>query len=205
MKNLRLFIGAHPDDLEIGATGLLIQSLNRNIECDVLVFSDTEEQHGNEGISKEFIESMKILGIENYSLLDLPNTELPANCSKIREALENLKKEKKPELVITHSLGSIHQDHFIVAKECERVFRYISVISYEDLKSTPYFAPKLYIPLSKEVMIKKLDAADTYKTQQRRYWYNKENIRALARTRGIESGVKYAEAYEIIRLIKKLH
>lgn len=196
-----LFIGAHVDDLEVGATGLLIKSLLKEIECGVLVFSDCEDQPGNEGISKEFKKSMKILGVNNYFLLNFPNTKFPASSDKIREVLEDFKNEKKPKLVITHSLGSIHQDHLTVAIECQRVFRYISVISYEDFKSTPHFIPHLYIPLSEEVMRKKIKAANAYKTQLRRPYYNSENLETLAKKRGIEARTKFAEAYEIIRLM----
>lgn len=201
VREMYLFIGAHVDDIEIGATGFLIKSLTKEIECSVLVFSDCENQPGNKGISKEFKKSMKILGVNNYFLLDLPNTKFPASSDKIREVLENFKKEKKPKLVVTHSTSSIHQDHLAVARECQRVFRYISVISYEDFKSTPYFVPNLYVPLSEEIMRKKKEAANAYKTQLKRLYYSPENLETLAKKRGIEAGISFAEAYEIIRLI----
>ena len=197
-----LFVGAHPDDIEIGSGGFLIKSLEEKKECFVIVFSDCEEQKGNKGISKEFKKAMETLGVK-YKLYHLKNTKLPKNSEKIRKILEKIKKEKKPELIITHSLSSIHQDHKTVAEECRRVFRFESLISYEDPKSTRKFNPSLYVPLSEKMLNKKIEILNIYQTQKRRSYFGPEIFKTIARKRGIECGIIYAEAYEIVRLIKK--
>lgn len=197
-----LFVGAHPDDIEIGSGGFLIKSLEERKKCFVIVFSDCEKQEGNKGVSKEFQKVMEKLGIK-YRLYHLENTNLPKNSEKIRKILEKTKKEKKPELVITHSLSSIHQDHKTVAEECRRVFRFKSLINYEDPKSTRNFEPSMYVPLSKKILNKKIEILNTYQTQKRRSYFGPEIFKTVARKRGIECGTEYAEAYEITRLIKK--
>jgi len=194
-------VGAHPDDIETGSAGFLIQSLRKGIDCYVLVFSDCEDRPGNHGISKEFEKSMSALSVQQNVLQHIPTTQFPNHHNSIRQCLEKYKEEYRPELIVTLSLNSIHQDHATVARECERVFRYQSVISYEDFKSTPRFNPNLYVPLSKEDLQRKVEIAMLYKTQHRRFYFNAENVEALARFRGVVAGVPFAEAYEVIRLI----
>jgi LmbE family N-acetylglucosaminyl deacetylase len=202
MVKTYLFTGAHIDDIEIGAAGLLTKSLTAGIHCYVLVFSDCEEQLGNEGITEEFEKSMKILGVEkaNSILYPLPNTKLPSNSEKIRNILESIKRSLQPDLIVTHSIKTLHQDHLTVVENCRRVYRYTSIICYEDLKSTPIFNPNLYVQLNSEELYKKLEAIDIYKTQKRRTYYSVENIKIIAKKRGIDSGTTFAEAYEILRI-----
>ena len=61
-----------------------------------------------------------------------------------------MKEEFKPELVITHWMKDIHQDHRLVAEESFRVFRNTSVISYECTRSCPEFAANYFVDLTEE-------------------------------------------------------
>ena len=148
-----LLLGAHPDDIESTASSFLIK--RKNIEPYVLVFSDCEEQPGNKGITEEFEESMSILKVKNYKLLDIPNTKFPAYCEEIRSILENYKEKLMPDIVVTHEINNLHQDHKTLAEESIRVFRTHSIIMYEGLKSTPFFSPNLFIILTEEELEKK--------------------------------------------------
>jgi len=196
-----LFIGAHPDDIEIGSGGFLIQSIQNGIECCIITFSDCSEQKGNKGIIEEYKQSMDYLGIDDYFLYHLPNTKLPDHNDEIRDILEKIKIKNDIDLVVTHSVHSIHQDHKIVGEECRRVFRYSNLISYEDPKSTSqYFRPQLYISLSEKILKKKLELLNIYRSQLRRDVYGTNIFENIARVRGVEIGTKAAEAYEIIRI-----
>ncbi len=194
-----LLLGAHPDDIESTASSFLIK--RKNIEPYVLVFSDCEEQPGNKGITEEFEESMSILKVKNYELLDIPNTKFPAYCEEIRSILENYKEKLMPDIVVTHEINNLHQDHKTLAEESIRVFRTHSIIMYEGLKSTPFFSPNLFIILTEEELEKKMEALKCYKTQYRRYYYDFEFIRALAIVRGKQMGAKYAEGFRIYQFI----
>jgi len=194
-----LLLGAHPDDIESTASSFLIK--RKNIEPYVLVFSDCEEQPGNKGITEEFEESMSILKVKNYKLLDIPNTKFPAYCEEIRSILESYKEKLMPDIVVTHEINNLHQDHKTLAEESIRVFRTHSIIMYEGLKSTPFFSPNLFIILTEEELEKKMEALKCYKTQYRRYYYDFEFIRALAMVRGKQIGAKYAEGFRIYQFI----
>ncbi len=201
MKNV-LFTGAHPDDIEIGSAGFLVKLLKNEKKVSCVVFSNCEEQEGNKGITKEFFKSMKTLGVNGeVKLLNFQNTKLYLSREKIRRVLERMKKTLKPELIVTHSVGNLHQDHKIVSEECLRVFRYSTIIAYEDPKSTVNFQPNLFVSLSEEEFNKKIEAIKCYKTQLRRKYYSPEIFATFCRMRGVQAGVKYAEGFEIVRMI----
>lgn len=200
--NKIMLVGAHPDDIEFGMGGTLSKFKEcKNVKFKVIVFADCEEQPGNKGITKEFQESMKFFEIKDYELHDLPNTRLPEYSSEIRNILEESKSSFIPDVVFSTSKGSIHQDHRIVAEEVERVFRNISCLSYEDVKSSPHFKPNFYHMLDKKHVRNKIKALSLYKTQYRRYYHDDELIMSLARFRGGQAAVNYAESFELVRCI----
>jgi LmbE family N-acetylglucosaminyl deacetylase len=191
-----LFLGAHPDDVELGAAGLLAKLQPEN-EVKVIVFSDCEEQPGNQGITKELEKSMEAMEVRSYTLLDMANTRFPENAEKVRKILEKERDSWKPDAVVVHSINSIHQDHRTLAEECVRVFRNQSILMYEDIKSTPKFQPNLVVSLTKEQMEKKIRALNCYKTQLRHYYFDIDFIRSLAKVRGKLMNLEYGEAFEV--------
>jgi LmbE family N-acetylglucosaminyl deacetylase len=197
-----LFLGAHPDDIESGAGGLLIKIIGK-ADCYVLVFSDCEEQPGNKGITKEFIKSMKVLGVKrgNYKLLDIPNTRFPVHAEKIRSLLEEYKEKWNPDIIITHEIKNLHQDHKTLTEEALRIFRNQSILMYEDLKSTPRFVPNLIVSLTKDQIEKKLKVLECYKTQYRRYYFDMDFIKALARVRGKQMEIEFGEGFRIYQFV----
>lgn len=201
LKNI-LLIGAHPDDIEFGMGASLAKfKENKKTKFKVVVFANCEEQPGNAGITEEFKESMKFFGIKNYDLHDLPNTHLPEYSSDIRSILESTKSSFIPDAVFATSKGSIHQDHKIVAEEVERVFRNFSCFSYEDVKSSPNFKPNFYCALERNHIRSKIRALSLYRTQYRRYYHDDDLITSLARFRGGQMAIKYAESFEMIRCV----
>ena len=116
-----------------------------------------------------------------------------------------MKEKLKPDLVIIPSLNDSHQDHKTVAEESLRVFRHnISIISYEEPWNHIKFEPRFFIKLNKKHLDYKINALKKYKTQKkfRRFYFDYELIESLARVRGSHIASKYAEAFEVIKLIQ---
>ncbi len=63
------------------------------------------------------------------------------------------------------------------------------------------FSTTNFFVLSESHIQTKIDALKKYKSQNHRPYANEEFIRSLARTRGVQIGEKYAEVFEVIRLI----
>jgi LmbE family N-acetylglucosaminyl deacetylase len=190
-----LFLSAHPDDFETGAGGFFLKAKVSGKDCFNLVFSECSEQKGNEGIVEEFHESMKLLAMDKFQLLDFPNTKLPENAAGIREAMEKARDEFKPDTVLVHDIDNLHQDHRCVAEQAVRVFKTQSVLFYQDMKSTPHFSPNVFSQLTKEHLEKKIKSLECYRTQFRRYYHDMEFVRALARVHGKRVDAEFAEAF----------
>jgi LmbE family N-acetylglucosaminyl deacetylase len=192
-----LFLSAHPDDFEAGAGGFFVKARASGKDCFNLVFSECSEQKGNEGIVQEFHESMKLLGLGKgkFELMHFPNTKLPENAAGIREAMERIRDEFKPDTIITHDIDNLHQDHRCVAEQALRVFKTQSILFYQDMKSTPHFNPNFFSQLTKEQMEMKIKALECYVTQFRRYYHDMEFVRALARVHGKRVNAEFAEAF----------
>jgi len=197
-----LFVGAHVDDIESGAAGLLAK-LSNKMNCYVIAFSDCEDQPRNTGVSDEYRKSMGTLGIptERYFLKNMPNTKFPENSEKIRKILEKIRDEIKPDIIVTHDIENIHQDHKTVADECIRVFRNKTILMYEHVKSTPRFSPNLIISLTKEELDKKINALNCYETQKARYYWSDDFFKSLAKFRGKQMNVEFGEGFKIYQAV----
>ena len=63
------------------------------------------------------------------------------------------------------------------------------------------FEPNLFIYLEEKYIKKKYDSLKEYKSQKYRNYMSKDFIYSLAKTRGVQVGVKYAECFEVIRMV----
>lgn len=145
---------------------------------------------------------MGFLGVERIMNQELPRDVLEQHRQKIRDILHDLKDKLGPDVVFSHSLGELHQDHRTVADCCETIFRDTATIfAFEITRSTIDFNPLLFVPLSQKDMEKKLEALRFYRTQYRRTYFRPSVFKGLAMVRGSQITAKYAEAFEIVRMI----
>ena len=126
-----LFIGAHPDDIELGA-GALIHHIQPH--CDVLcvTLSDNQKNPNLKNVVEELYASMAILGVPRDRVIveQFITREFPAARQEILEYLLKLRREFKPEIVFTHSQADIHQDHNVVTDEALRAYRGTTVLGF---------------------------------------------------------------------------
>ena len=99
------------------------------------------------------------------------------------------------------SLNDIHQDHSTIAQEGLRAFKNTTILGYELIWNNLTFATTSFVKLEKKYIQAKCDALKEYKSQDGRDYMNEEFIFALARTRGVQIGCKYAESFEVIRWV----
>jgi len=199
-----LFVGAHTDDIEHGAGGLLCKLIKQqSIDITYLCLSRCTDIPRNATILQDQEEVTRFLTSNNVTVAmhDFPNRRLGEHAFEIRELLESVKEEFKPDLVITHWIKDIHQDHRLIAEESFRVFRNTSVISYECTRSSPEFAANYFVDLTREEVEAKIELLALYKTQANLYYNKPDVVRALAIMRGVEVGQAFAEGYSVIRLI----
>ena len=199
-----LFVGAHTDDIEHGAGGLLCKLMKgQSTNITYLCLSRCTDIPRNATIleDQEVVTRFLTANKVTVDMRDFPNRRLAEHAFEIRELLEQVKEEFKPDLVITHWMRDIHQDHRLVAEESFRVFRNTSVISYECTRSCPEFAANFFVDLTEQEVGAKIDLLALYKTQASLYYNKPDVVRAVAIMRGVEVGIPFAEGYSVIRLI----
>ena len=98
-------------------------------------------------------------------------------------------------------VASMHQDHNTVANEGFRAFKHASILGYELPQNLVAFHNSAFVRLSAEDLEKKIAAVSEYKSQSHRGYATDEFIRGLARVRGEQCNDRYAEAFELVRLV----
>jgi len=154
-------------------------------------------------LKKEVKEATAVLGIPEKNLI-LFNFEV-RNFSSVRqsilELMIKLKRDINPDIIFLPSTCDTHQDHRTISEEGFRAFKTITMIGYELPWNNLSFTTSCFITLEEKYLQKKIEALRCYKSQSFREYVSEEFIRSLAKTRGIQIGTKYAEAFEVIRCV----
>jgi LmbE family N-acetylglucosaminyl deacetylase len=202
-----LLLAPHPDDIEFGMGGTLALLKSLNKEIHVVVFSNCEKstpQNFHKGvIMEEFHESMKFYNIdkEHIHVYDFAVREFPNFRQNILEILVELRNSIKPDMVFTPSSSDIHQDHATIYQESLRCFKFTNLLGYEMPWNNIEYKSFFYVRLNQEQLDIKTKELSIYKSQQKRSYSDHEFVESLARIRGIQVNTKYAEAFEVSRLI----
>ncbi len=154
-------------------------------------------------LATEVKEATKRLGIKPENLIIFGFTVRKLNYVRqdILEELVKMRSEIDPDLVLMPSPNDLHQDHATVAIEGMRAFKQTTILGYEIPWNNLTFHNQCFIKLSKNDVGKKVHALQAYESQKHRYYATQEFIESLAKTRGVQVNVEYAEAFEVIRLI----
>lgn len=205
-----LILSPHTDDAELGCGGYITKLISENKTLLWVVFSTAEESLPDnlppDTLVKEFEAVMKSLNLkkDQYRVYNFKVRQLPDNRQEILEILNNLKNEFHPSLVIGPSLNDYHQDHAVIANEMVRAFKTTSsIISYELPWNHLEFRSQFFVKLDEENIIKKISLLNKYQSQMyiKRHYFTEDFIRGLALTRGAQINHKYAEAFDVIRMV----
>ena len=198
------FIGAHPDDIELGC-GALITNINQRFRLPELLcvtLSKNLNNRENKSLLGEHIQSLTWLKIpkENIILGDFITRTFSNSRQEICDYLFKLNEKYQPDIVFTHSFTDIHQDHEVVSKEVLRIFRQKTIICFEIVPSSYNYAPNFFYEVSEEDVENKLKALMSYKTYRNKNYFLRDSLTAQLLRNGVAIKKKYAEAFEIIRL-----
>jgi LmbE family N-acetylglucosaminyl deacetylase len=191
-----LAIGAHSDDIEIGAGGTLLSLAESRpgLRIRYVVLTGTaERQLEARKAAKSFLPGADL----TVELLDLPEGRLPAVWDQVKEALEQIALSCSPDLILAPSRDDAHQDHRTVAEIVPTVFRDQLYLAYEVPKwDGDLGRPSLYLPLAADVAKRKVEMLNQcFPSQRNRDWWDDEVFLGLARLRGMECRAPYAEAF----------
>ncbi|MCQ3939365.1 MAG: hypothetical protein DPW18_20320 [Chloroflexi bacterium] len=197
-----LFLGAHPDDIEIGCGALIHHIVNKtDILCVTL--SDNQKNPELKNVKAEHLRSMKVLGVPEERVVFGPFTTRIFHDSRqdILEYFLKLRREFKPDLIFTHSRQDVHQDHNTMTDEALRAFRGITVLGFDVVRSSYGFFPHFIVEVSEEDVNKKIEALAQYETYRDRYYFNSELTRSIMVRHGAIGEVPFAEGFDILRIV----
>jgi len=197
-----LAIGAHPDDIEIGAGGMLLSLAESQPGLQaryVLLTGSANRQLEAHEAARSFLPTAD-LAIE---LHDLPEGTLPALWGQAKEVLERVAQTCSPDIILAPSRLDAHQDHRTIAEIVPTVFRDQLRLEYEIPKwDGDLGRPTVYFPLSASVTRRKVQLLNKcFPSQTDRDWWDDEVFLGIARLRGIECRAPYAEAFHCAKSV----
>lgn len=200
-----LAVGAHPDDIEIGAgaTLLTLAASFPGLRARYLVLTGSpDRQFEAQHAAASFLPGAEL----TVELCDVAEGRLPARWDEVKDVLEAVARDFAPDVVLGPQPGDAHQDHRTIAEILPTVFRDQLILGYEIPKWDGDFSrPALYVPLSAEAARQKVELLNKcYPSQHGRDWWDEEVFLGLARLRGMECRAPYAEAFSCSKSVLQL-
>ncbi len=206
-----LFVGAHCDDIELIAGGLLARASWSRHRVGVLVFSDHRgvlDDAGAAQARREFLGNLAWLREQSGNpIMDHSTTMLSACRGAFQSergllyaAMESLRNDY--DLVVTHHPADTNQDHQQVAAEAARVFKAHATLLGGEFPNNDIggFTPHVYVALSAAEVDAKARMVANYHSQNfgGRPYLDGQVVRALLQVRGAQVREAAAEAFQIV-------
>ncbi|WP_366518492.1 PIG-L deacetylase family protein [Bradyrhizobium sp.] len=192
-----LCLGAHSDDIEIGAGATVLRIVRENPDVEVswcvLSGNETRQEEARRGADQ-------LIGPRagrSIILKDFSDSRFPEHRAKLKEFFEERLKSIDPDLILTHARFDAHQDHRMVNELTWNTFRAHQIWEYEIPKwDGDLTQPNLFVPLDPDDVAAKIAVLrDVFSSQRNKHWFDEETFRGLMRIRGLESNTRYAEAF----------
>jgi two-component system response regulator HydG len=193
-----LAIGAHPDDVEIGAAGTLLAHKAAGHTVAILTLSRGADGGDQARRARESQAAADIIGARLF-LDDLQDT-LIAEGNPTIGVIDRVIAEVQPTIVYTHSIHDVHQDHrnthraaMVAARRVGRVY------CFQSPSATVDYRPTHFVTIDDHIG-GKLKAIDTFSSQIGvRDYLEPELVTSTARYWSRYCGGSHAEPFEVIR------
>jgi LmbE family N-acetylglucosaminyl deacetylase/Mrp family chromosome partitioning ATPase len=201
--NQAVFIGAHPDDIEMGAGGTLIKLLERNWDVFACIVTDEADAKVAATRRREALQSCAALGLRPQQVFFLGMSD--GYVTVTREGVDRLRDALKqhniqPELVFTHSHADCHNDHRAVCDLVHGAFRQKVILGFPIINSLneTLFIPQVYCDITDHIG-RKLRALEIHQTQMQRGSISLIDIEQYNHSMGAAAGCGLSEAFDLTR------
>lgn len=199
-----LCLGAHCDDIEIGAGGTILKLVRDypGLHFHWVVLSSDARRAAEARASA----ALFLHGVSSTVVIkEFRNSFFPYVGAEIKEYFEQIKRDVKPDLVLTHYRHDLHQDHRLVSDLTWNSFRDHLILEYEIPKYDGDLGnPNCYVELDEAICRRKVGIImKSFVSQNDKQWFTEDTFMALLRLRGIEanSAGRYAEAFHGRKLV----
>jgi LmbE family N-acetylglucosaminyl deacetylase len=221
-----LAVVAHPDDEVLGCGATLARLIKEDYEANTLILGEgatsRDKKRETKNRNKEILalkeqakKANRILGVKEVFFYDLPDNRFDTlPLLEIIKAIEEVKIKVEPDIIFTHYGKDLNIDHQITYNAVITAARPIKgetvkeIYSFEIPSSTEWgyplsFSPNVFFDVTGTIDLK-LKAMSEYETELKNFPHPRslENIKLNAKHWGVRVGLKYAEAFKTIRVIK---
>ncbi len=219
-----LAIVAHPDDEVLGCGGTLARHAMDGDEVHICILATGAtsrnadkniDKHGVEILENSAIKAAIQLGAIKPEFGRMPDNRLDSLdfldvVKWVEQSINNI----SPQIVYTHFSGDLNIDHRITCEAVAVACRFTqeskvrALYAFETLSSTEWaipsasnaFCPQKFVDISMQSNQKRL-AFEAYEAEIREFPHPRswKAIEALGRLRGSQAGMKFAEAFSVIR------
>jgi LmbE family N-acetylglucosaminyl deacetylase len=198
-----LCLGAHADDIELGAGGAILTWISSGAELDMhwcVASAGGARAAEAEASARDFLSGAAKATVEFGAFRD---AYFPYEGARVKEWVDAQKARMRPDVVLTHWSGDAHQDHRLMSELAWNVFRDSVILEYEIPKwDGDMGRPNIYQPIDEAVLARKIALLEKHFGSQRsKDWFDAETFRGLARLRGVECRARYAEAFYARKLV----
>lgn len=198
-------LGAHSDDVEIGAGGTVLRLLSErphvHVRWVVLSGGGSEREAEATASASAFLIGAASATVDVH---DLRDGLFPQDAEALRAIVRAARDAGPADLVLTHRLVDAHQDHRAVAEATWQAFRGMpQIAAYEIPKwDGDLGRPNAYVALDDATAARKADLLAThFPSQAGKPWFDAETFRSILRIRGVEAQARYAEAFDCPKLV----
>ena len=213
-----LVVAAHPDDEVLGIAGTVMRHVDKGDEIKCLIAASgvtaREKQKGTvKDLHEQTLEAAKIVGYQDVEFLNLPDNRMDSiPLLDIIRPIEKVISTFRPDFIYTHFENDLNVDHRLCYQAVITAVRPTGesaprVMTFETLSSTEWqrsasgsFCPTTYVDIEKYID-RKVQALMVYESEVRPYPFPRspEGVRMIAAYRGLESGLRSAEALQLVR------
>ena len=197
-----LAIGAHPDDIEFGCGGALIKYTRKGHRLFLLVMTGGGMGGSSSVRMKEQEDSGEILGAEKIYWGGYEDTHLNTDIEMIGK-IESVIAEVRPDFIFCNYPDDTHQDHRHLSQAITSATRYIRNVLFFEGPTTQNFGCQVFVDIS-DTLNQKVASLEAHRSQVMKTNIEDLSIVEVARSsanfRGIQGRVKYAEAFQALRL-----
>lgn len=197
-----LVLSPHTDDAELGAGATIHRLVHSGWDVRIAAFSTGNSDTGS--TVDEFNAAMAQLGVTHCGVGDFPARNYRQHRQAILDLLISMRDGIRPKLVLFPALSDIHQDHETIAAEAMRAFKGTgtTLLGYELPANTlRAWEGRVFMPVDEVDVYAKLAAIECYESQADRPYVARDFLLSLAMVRGLQIRTKFAEAFEVVRMV----
>lgn len=225
MNKKVLIIAAHPDDEALGCGGTAARLVKEGHEVYTVILGegitsrdDTRQREKREAeiarLKQQIHEANHIIGVKEVFSFDFPDNRFDTvPLLDIVKVIEKVKEKVSPHILFTHFENDLNIDHQIVYRAVMTASRPLpgetvkEIYSFEVLSSTEWcfpltFSPDCFFDITQTIDIK-IAALEKYRDELKEYPHSRsiKGMRLNAEQWGMKTGVSYAEAFKVVRLV----